>query len=259
MEVTVHDVGHGLCISLVHENGNVMLWDCGRDGDRRPSRFLRSKGITRIDRFFVTNYDEDHISDLPALREGLYLPTLHRNDSISAAQLQVLKSAAGPLSEAMQSMLDMIGTYTGGPPEPPPAFPRATFRVFYNQYGMDFNDTNNLSLVTFLQCGANRFIFPGDLEVAGWRRLLARPDFQRELSEVNVFVASHHGRETGYCREVFSYSKPNVIVFSDSPIQYATQEMANTYAAHVKGGVPFNGHVRKVLTTRNDGSLTWTV
>ncbi len=31
MTVTIHDVGHGLCVSLLHNNGNVMLWDCGRE------------------------------------------------------------------------------------------------------------------------------------------------------------------------------------------------------------------------------------
>ena len=69
MRLTIHNVGHGLCISLVHENGNVMLWDCGHAGNSRPSDFLPALGIHTINRFFVTNYDEDHISDLPNLRQ----------------------------------------------------------------------------------------------------------------------------------------------------------------------------------------------
>lgn len=256
MRLTVHDVGHGLCISLVHENSNVMLWDCGHNDSNRPSDFLRRAGIQRVDRFFVTNYDEDHISDLVDVRANLHLPTLHRNRSISAEQLRALKLQGGPISPAMESMLDMIRTYTAGPPEPPPPFPGVEFSTFCNSFGPQFQDTNNISLVTFLKFGAHRFIIPGDLEEAGWQALIARADFQAELREVNVFVASHHGRESGYCRDVFDLCRPRVIVFSDSPIVHATQETANAYASHA-AGVQFNGQTRRVLSTRSDGSITW--
>ena len=157
----------------------------------------------------------------------------------------------------MQSMLDMIRTYTGGPPVPPPAFPGVEFTTFSNRYGSDFDDTNNISLVTFLKCGPHRFIIPGDLEVSGWQALLAGEDFRTELGGVNVFVASHHGRENGYCPEVFEFCQPRVVVFSDSPVQHATQEMASAYASHATG-VTFDGQMRRVLSTRNDGTITWT-
>ncbi len=257
MKITVHDVGHGLCVSLVHENGNVMLWDCGHSEDNKPSEFLPAQGVHRVDRFFVTNYDEDHISDLPDLRSKLHLPTLHRNKSISAEQLRALKLESGPISPAMQSMLDMILTYTAGPPQPPPDFPGVEFTSFHNSYSGDFDDTNNISLVTFLKCGPHRFIIPGDLEEKGWQGLLAQEAFRAELRGVNVFIASHHGRENGYSADVFRICTPRVIVFSDSPIQHGTQEMANTYASHATG-VTFNGQTRQVLSTRNDGSLVWT-
>ena len=157
----------------------------------------------------------------------------------------------------MESMLGMISTYTTGPPEPPSAFPGVQFTVFYNRYGTDFGDTNNISLVTFLECNSLKFIIPGDLEKSGWERLLDDTAFRAELSGVNIFIASHHGRESGYCRAVFDICHPNGFVFSDSPIKYATQEMANIYATHASG-LTFNGQTRRVLSTRKDGSLTWT-
>lgn len=256
MRLLVHDVGHGGCISLVHDNGNVMLWDCGHNDRNRPSQFLPRSGIGRVDQFFVTNYDEDHISDLVNLRATVHLPRLYRNRSISADQLRALKLEGGPITSAMESMLDMIGTYTGEAPIPPPAFPGVEFSIFYNSFGPQFGDTNNISLVTFLKFGGHRFIIPGDLEEAGWRALLSRTDFQAELRDVNVFVASHHGRESGYCPEVFALCRPRVVVFSDGPILHATQEMANTYGSHATG-VPFDGKTRRVLSTRSDGSISW--
>ncbi|WP_419600925.1 hypothetical protein, partial [Thiolapillus sp.] len=108
IKVKVNNVGHGLCISLIHENGKVMLWDCGHNEDCRPSVFLPRSGISEIGVFFVTNYDEDHISDLPELRRKLHISTLHRNRSISKEQLISLKRQSGPISPAMVSMLDML-------------------------------------------------------------------------------------------------------------------------------------------------------
>ncbi|MDZ7723438.1 MAG: hypothetical protein U5R06_11690 [candidate division KSB1 bacterium] len=256
MKLTIHDVGAGGCITLLHENGNCMMWDCGKNEGNQPSRILRSRGVTEIQHFFVTNYDEDHISDLPELRTAITVKSLYRNKSISGEQLRALKKESGPITNTMVSLLDMISSYTGGPLSPAPDFPNVSWKVFYLPYGEEYCDTNNISLVTFLQFGETKFIFPGDLENKGWEGLLNNPDFVGELNGVNVFVASHHGRENGYCSEVFDHCSPQVVVISDGEIKYATQEMVNTYAAHA-AGIQFNGDTRYVLTTRRDGTITW--
>ena len=256
MRLTVHNVGHGSCISLIHEYGNVMLWDCGHIDGNRSSDFLPDLGIHTINRFFVTNFDEDHISDLPALRQKLKIELLHRNKSISKEQLRALKLQSGPISPAMNSMLDMLDTYTGGAAEIPPSFPGVSFNTYCNKYLTDFDDTNNISLVTFVDCNGTSFVIPGDVEQPGWEKLLEKKSFCDSLKTVNVFVASHHGRRNGYCREVFDYCSPGVIVFSDSSIKYTTQEMASTYASHATG-INFNGETRYVLSTRNDGEFFW--
>lgn len=258
MKLTIHNVGHGLCISLIHHNGNVILWDCGHTSDNRPSVFLPLKEISNIDYYFITNYDEDHISDLPNLCEKLNIKSIYRNKTITADQLKHLKLESGPISNAMQSLIDLIRSYTGGPLSPAPDFPNVSFTTFKNSYGDEFPDTNNISLVTFLKCGDTKFIIPGDLENMGWKGLLRNQYFTNELTDTNVFIASHHGRENGYCSEVFEHCKPDVFIFSDSNIKHATQEMTNIYKQHANG-IQFNGTTRYVLTTRNDGSLIWTI
>lgn len=256
MKLTIHDVGHGQCISFVHGNGNVMLWDCGHTDDYRPSEFLPDLGVGKVDYFFVTNFDEDHISDLPDLKESVRLRSIFRNKSISAEQLRTLKRQSGPISNAMESMLEMLGSYTGGPLDPVPDFPDVKFRTFHNPYGDAFSDTNNISLVTFLTVGGVKFVIPGDLEVKGWEGLLKQSAFVAELTDVSVFVAPHHGRENGYCAEVFDYCTPDVVIISDSEKKHATQEMVTTYGNEARG-ISFNGEKRYVLTTRRDGTLTW--
>ena len=129
--------------------------------------------------------------------------------------------------------------------------------TFQNNYPK-FTDTNNLSLLTFLDVGSVSFVLPGDLEHAGWLALLQNSQVRALLKRVNVFVASHHGRESGYCKEVFNYCQPSLIVMSDSPVEYDTQRMASTYAQHATGEWFNNGREwRKVVTTRNDGTIHW--
>jgi len=257
MRFTIHDVGHGFCAHLKHDNGNVMLWDCGHkaEPDHRPSEFLPASGVRTVHRMFITNYDEDHISDLPNLRRAVHINILRRNRSITPAQLRRLKQESGPISPAMESLLSMHEGYTSDVTDPP-SFPNVHFETFCCTYPTDFQDTNNLSYVTFLETPVSNFVIPGDIEKPGWQKLLQNPTFCHQLRRVSVFIASHHGRTSGYCREVFDYCSPSVVIFSDGPKQFATQEETETYAAHASG-VNFNGRRRRVLTTRRDRSISW--
>ena len=253
MKLIIHDVGHGMCISLTH-GSTAWLWDCGGDGDNRPSVFLPNMGITEIEQFCVTNYDEDHISDLPNLRNNVYIASLSRNKTIDADGLRQLKCRGGRITPAMESLLAMIKEYSV-PSNSGTKLPGVGHSIFLNSFG-DFGDTNNCSLVTFLNCQGICFVFPGDLEKAGWLHLLKNVSFQEHLAKVDYFVASHHGRENGYCAEVFNFCEPRAVIFSDSNIEYATQEMAATYHQHCSG-IEFDGKIRYVLSTRNDGDIWW--
>lgn len=253
MKIRIFNVEHGFCAYVVADNGNVILIDAGHNQETgfRPSNYLPAAGCTAIEKFIVSNYDEDHVSDLHNLRDRLPIQILHRNNSISADSLGGLKQQAGQILSGMQALLDMIETYTGTVTNPP-EFSGITLKFFQHDYPA-FEDTNNLSLVTFLHYGNVHMIFPGDLEKAGWRALLKQQLFQGHLRQVNIFVASHHGRESGYCPEIFDYCNPEVIIVSDESIQYETQEVG--YSRHARG-IPWGTGRRYVLTTRQDGMIT---
>lgn len=74
MEIRIFDVEHGFCGLVVGDNGNVMLADCGHNADTsfQPADFLGGNGIKTIDLFVPLNYDEDHLSGLPKLREKVW-------------------------------------------------------------------------------------------------------------------------------------------------------------------------------------------
>ena len=253
MEIRIFDVEHGFCAYVIADNHNVMLIDCGYNHSTgfRPSSYLPANRCSGIERLIISNYDEDHLSDLPNLRERLPIQVLRRNKSITADELRRLKLSTGPIQPGTNALLEMIGNYTSDVTDPPD-FAGLEITTFYNSYP-EFQDTNNLSLVTFMDYRDVHIIFPGDLEGPGWRRLLQGQSFRECLSRVNLFVASHHGRESGYCEEVFNYCQPELVIISDASIHYDTQE--TEYRRHCRG-ISWGDNRRYVLTTRADGMIT---
>lgn len=255
MEIEIYDVEHGACALISADNGARMLIDCGHNATTkwRPSQSLPARGINRVEALVVANYDEDHVSDLPQLLTNVYVRALVRNPSVSHTNLRNMKSANG-IGNGIGTLAYMVGQHYTAPVDPPLDFGLIRASYFWNVYP-SFKDENNLSLVTFLEYNGIGIVFPGDMHTAGWEQLLQDPDFRLALSRVNVFVASHHGRWNGYCREVFDYCHPEIIVFSDKSIVHETQLTAAVYRPHASGIRFFDGEMRYVLTTRNNGNI----
>ena len=256
MIVNIYDVNHGFC-SYVRDGltGANILIDCGYDGGRgfHPvDTILSAHGP--IGGLVIQNYDEDHLDGLPHLLRTVG-PTpaavLFGNPSLSTQQLLSLKTQ--PYGHGLLALLRLKLLYTV--PFRPTGGTTGECYIshYWNPYPV-FTDTNNLSLVTFVHGPGYSVVFPGDLEHAGWKMLLGNPSFRRELASVRIFVASHHGRLNGYCREVFDYCRPDIVVISDESIRFDSQ--INRYAQHATG-IPWNGgrETRRVLTTRRDGDI----
>jgi beta-lactamase superfamily II metal-dependent hydrolase len=254
MEFHVFDVGHGFCALLVADNGNVVLFDCGHDDAAfRPSVYLPSQGISTVHDFHLSHFDSDHVSDLPNLRARVAINQITRNVTMPAVQIRQQKLQSGPLDAGLASAIQVHEAYTA-PVVAPPNFPGIETSVYCNRYPL-FSDTNNLSMVTFLHSNGFHAVVPGDLEAAGWRELLKDEAFRSHLRRTNVFIASHHGRENGYCPEVFNFCSPEIVIISDSEKQYDSQE--HNYDQHATGVRFGSGITRKVLTTRRDGHVSF--
>jgi beta-lactamase superfamily II metal-dependent hydrolase len=257
MRVEIFDVGHGHCAVITSPNGRRMMLDCGdRWGDGRfwtPS--LHYLGQT-IDLLGLLNLDEDHFSDFKAMMEDCKVSWLLSNPTIGAREFAVLKSAGmGSGAKAFATWLNVPKGISGAVL---PDFGPVAIKWYYNRYlPGEANTTNDLSLVVFVQFGAFKIVFAGDLEVSGWRRMLANPEFCRDLLGTNVLVASHHGRESGCCAELFEWLRPEIVVISDDERQYESQDTDDWYRNRCVGAAcianPFDR--RYVFTTRKDGSM----
>ncbi|MGI2228934.1 ComEC/Rec2 family competence protein, partial [Burkholderia vietnamiensis] len=217
MILKIWDVQHGACAMLTHRSaqgieGRLAMIDSGHNQDTgwKPSTYIRhylKRSV--LDYLFVTNADLDHISDLNNLwREGVTVSTFFRNRSVSPEVMKIIKEVGGELTDDIRRYLDLHAGYVY-PVDAPfdQSMGGITVKTFWNSTPR-FYDTNNLSLVVFFKFGTFKILFPGDLEVDGWLALLEQPDFRTELAGTTVLVASHHGRENGYCVALFNYIRP---------------------------------------------------
>src|SRR5262249_50613053 len=94
---------------------------------------------------------------------------------------------------------------------------------FYQPWGT-FTDENGLSVVTFINYGGLRIVFPGDLTTAAWEAFMRDPQFVALLRATRIFVASHHGRKDGYYPKMFTNGwQPDVVIISDKRIVHESQ------------------------------------
>lgn len=250
--------------AMGQHGGKLAMIDSGSTDDWRPSDYIRGHlGRTNLDYLFITNADQDHMSDLQGLWDaGITVPVMFRNPSYTGDQMRQIKRQSGPLSADAERYVAACSSFNEPVDEPFNLHMGGiTATTFWNPYPT-FTDTNNLSLVVFIKYSNFKILFPGDLEKAGWRALLQRPDFCAELRGTDILVASHHGRESGYCADIFDYFTPSAVVISDKPIEHETQQTVPDYRRVVRSQgarVSTTMKDRHVLTTRRDGWIQFNV
>jgi beta-lactamase superfamily II metal-dependent hydrolase len=262
----IFDVEHGACglltAPLVGGGFGRLMVDCGHNGSMPwyPGDHLKGLGISYIDLLAITNYDEDHVSGYPnMLARGINIGWMIRNKSVSPQTIKLLKTEDG-MGKGIDALVGSLDNF--GPPAVgamSPQFAGVHLEWFNNSYPA-FDDENNLSTLLHLDIQGVQFIFPGDLEMAGWKHLLNTNARLRQLiGSTDVLIAAHHGRENGICEDIFDVwgCKPKIVIISDDYKQYDTQNTIGYYNSKCVGITPFRGKLdkRKVLTTRQDGEL----
>jgi beta-lactamase superfamily II metal-dependent hydrolase len=266
----VFNVDHGACALLSMPTGTPgqasrVLIDCGHSTEYRgqpwyPGAYLRSRGIGHIDLLICTNYDEDHASGAPSLKEhGVSVGCILGNPTVPPEAIEHLKSEDG-----MGDGIRLIATSLAerrqlGRPQIPPSIPGLGLQWFWNPWPF-WDSENDLSLVAHLNIKGINFLFPGDLEKKGCLNMLKLPSFAELMSGLDVLVAAHHGRENGKCESMFDDHgcSPALVVISDCAKQYQSQETVPYYYGKARGITDFRGQgPRYVLTTRRDDYIAF--
>ena len=256
MEVHIFDVEHGSCAAVITPSGRLMLIDAGHNDTTgwRPSQWVAARQQP-IACQVITNFDEDHVTDLPNLCRAVSIETWKMNWRVTPEWVRREKAEKGGMGRGVARAIQELAAIRDTPAVTTDWGAGCDVRWFSHPVTLTA-DENYLSVVTFIHCGDIRIVFGGDLTAKGWWDFLTDPTFIAYLRTTNILVASHHGREDGYCPEVFEYCRPAVIVASDKSVQYETQMV--DYSQHASG-ITWNGTDRRYyLTTRKDGKLTIT-
>src|SRR4029077_10477788 len=206
LEITVWDVGHGNAAYIKTPNDRHIVVDLGDDGGDKfsPLRTLHGRGIRQLDVVLVTHPHRDHLDDI--FNFYLLAPvTFSTPRHLSDADIRSGNRAADLL--IVQRYLEIRQHYTGGRDPAhdlavPANYGGAVFQVFA-PFRCPTGNLNNHSQVVVVSYAGLKMVLPGDNEAPSWNELLADPTFVAAVKGADVLLASHHGRDAGYCADLF--------------------------------------------------------
>jgi beta-lactamase superfamily II metal-dependent hydrolase len=120
------------------------------------------------------------------------------------------------------------------------------------------SNLNNHSVVTVVNYAGSKLVLPGDNEPPSWKEFLEREEFRKAITNTDILLAPHHGRDSGYCIELFEIFKPRLVIISDGRFcdTSATDrysKISTGWTVHHKNG---EKEKRYCVTTRKDGVIT---
>lgn len=259
LDIKIFDVDHGFCATIDRHNHHTIVVDVGlntRNGIS-PWQHILKPGCRTVDCLIVPAYVREHLDGIPGLldhclQHGITVSCLIANPTLEIENFPALK-------EATSWAKNPLGVTAKLHPE----CQRVSQSIEIDDIDICFfwnspkhcQDPRDLSLVTFLSYEDINIILPSDLKTEGWRTLLKCDEFRDRLRRVNIFVASNHGREDGYCPEAFDFCRPDIVLVSNEANQRLSAAMLNQYQIHAKGA-PDGVCDRKILTTYDNGTIT---
>jgi len=267
LDIKIFDVDHGFSAAINLHDHHVILLDVGsnlRNGFA-SWQYAIEQNCSTIDCLILPAYIREHLDGIPDVLDhlseaGITVDRLVTNPTLNVEQFPDLQE----VSSWAHNPLALAASHH---PECPRVSHSLTiddihFFFFWNT-SETCQDVRDLSLVTFLEYEDINIILPSDLKTNGWKTLLKYEEFRAKLRRVNLFVASNHGQEDGYCSEVFDYCRPELILISNEGNQRSLPNLLDRYKTHAKGAAKgvlnSQGSVadqyHKVLTTHDNGTI----
>lgn len=209
------DVGQGDSIFIQAPFGSetVLIDTGGRMGfereewqvrQQRPSSeynvipFLKSRGLSKIDKLVITHADEDHMGEVLAINQQLTIQSLYIAEGVQKnpkmqAILEKMKKQGTKINlvTAGDQIGEKVKLHVVSPIE-------------------EVIGENNDSIVLWTKLAEARFLLTGDLETSGEADLLARyPNIQADVLKVG-----HHGSKTSTSADFIQQLAPDSAIIS---------------------------------------------
>ena len=183
--------------TLIKYKNKTMLIDAGNNEDgKNIVKFLKDKGISKLDYIVGTHYDEDHIGGLDDIIENFDIGKFYLSNG----------GELGPnyynLDKAAKKKNLVI------------TIPKVGDKIDFGDVDMevmaaskfDGKNDNNASIVIQAKYGSRKYLFMGDLE--------KQEESKRKWNEVDVLKAGHHGSNTSSTQEFLNQVKPKYVFVS---------------------------------------------
>nr|MBB1522233.1 MBL fold metallo-hydrolase [Clostridiales bacterium] len=183
--------------TFIKYKDKTMLIDAGNNEDgNNIVKFLKSKGINKLDYIVGTHYDEDHIGGLDDIINNFDIGKFYlSNGGELGPNYYNLEKAAKKKNLAI-------------------TIPKVGDKIDFGDVNMevmaaskfDGKNDNNASIVIQAKYGSRRYLFMGDLE--------KQEEAKRKWNEVDVLKAGHHGSNTSSTQEFLNQVKPKYVFVS---------------------------------------------
>jgi beta-lactamase superfamily II metal-dependent hydrolase len=260
----IWDVRHGSACHVSTPNGQNIVIDLGvgdisgENEEFSPLETLQSEGIESLDAVVITHQHIDHLDDIFNF-DSMNPRTLLRPKHLTEKEIRDANRAED--SKILDKYFEIDKKYSE------PADPGTNTLRHEVNGGLSFlsftpktaakSNLNNHSIVSIFSFAGSKILVPGDNEAVSWKELLEDKQFASAIKGTDILVASHHGREAGYCDELFAHISPKLTIISDGP--FTDTSATDKYCAKTTGWKVHyaNGtsEERKCLTTRQDGTI----
>jgi competence protein ComEC len=256
LRLTTLAVGHGTAVVIEPPDGRCLLYDAGSlagpvVAQNHISRYLWSRGRTKIDEVFLSHADLDHFNALPDLVERFRIGELRLTPTfaqkpiagtrVTMRQLErrgvkTQVTTAGQQLQAGSVLIEVLHPPIEGPS------------------GVE----NVRSMVLRITYRGHSILLTGDLEKDGMNMVLSHP-----IDPVDVLIAPHHGSGASNTERFATWCKPSLVISSETyprnrkPDPY-TPLGATLWRTWIHGGVTVDMNAQGIEASTFVTKQRWT-